>query len=107
MRNSRSLPAFPVAQYKPRQTPMISFCISHQFRDPGARQLHHLRHLRIVERRVLRRGLHFDELARAGHHHVHVDVGLRILFVAEVEHRHAADEAHAGGRDVFAQRVVS
>ena len=62
------------------------------------------RELLVVERSLLRRRLQFDITSRAGHHHVHIHVGLRIFLVAEIEHRHAADDAHAGGRDEIANR---
>ena len=62
------------------------------------------RHLRVVERRVFGGGLHFDELAGAGHHHVHIDVGLRVLFVAEVQHAARRDDPDAGGGHVIADR---
>ena len=34
--------------------------------------------------------LHLDEAAAVVHDHVHVGLGLRVLGVVEVEHRHAA-----------------
>ena len=53
---------------------------------------------------LLRRGLRFHQSAAGGHHYVHVDFGLGILFVAEVEERSAADEAHGGGGHQLPER---
>ena len=58
-----------------------------QLTDTGLGQ----RQQRIVgsagEWRAFGGALHFDEPAVAGHHHVHVHVGLRVFFVGEVEQR--------------------
>ena len=73
-----------------------------QMRDAAARQREQPRHLRIVEGAVFGGSLHFDKPAGRGHHHVHIDVGLGIFFVAEVQHRLSAHQPHAGGGHVFA-----
>ena len=48
--------------------------------------------------------LHLDEPAVAGLDDVHVDFGLGVLLVGEIEHRRAADDADAGGGDVVVDR---
>ena len=50
-------------------------------------------HLGAREGRAFGRALHFDEVAGAGHHHVHVGVAGRVFGVFEVEQRRAADDA--------------
>src|SRR5579871_3572126 len=46
-----------------------------------------------VERNALGSRLHLDEAAVARHHHVHVDVGGRVLRVVEVEQGNTLDDA--------------
>ena len=58
----------------------------------------------LVERLALGGALHLDEAAVAGHDDVHVDVGLRVLLVGEIEQRHAVDDADADGGDVVVDR---
>ena len=48
--------------------------------------------------------LHLDVAALGGHHHVHVDLGLGVLGVGQVEHRHAVDDADADRRAVGDER---
>src|SRR6266542_700900 len=72
--------------------------------DAGFRQREHLGEPIAAEGRLLRRSLHLDEGAGAGHDHVHVDLGRRVLDVVEVEHRRAADDAHADGRHAVTHR---
>ena len=62
------------------------------------------RHLGVVEGVVFGGRLHLDEAAGARHHDVHIDVRLRVLFVAEIEHGDAADQPDTGGRHVIADR---
>src|ERR1700728_2443748 len=45
----------------------------------------HLRQLRLVEDLVFGGRLHFHELMSGGHDEVHIYVGARVLFVAEIE----------------------
>src|SRR4051794_24695423 len=56
------------------------------------------------ERRPLRRRLHLDEAAVAGHHHVGIDFGVGVLAVVEVAEGAAVDEADADGGDGAGQR---
>src|SRR3954453_23886595 len=58
-----------------------------------------------VEGDLLRRRLHLDEPAAAGHHDVHVPLRLRILRVVEVEQGLAADDADRDRRDGARQRL--
>src|SRR5690349_1870197 len=51
---------------------------------PGQRQ--QLVEARLGKGRLLGGALHLDEGPRAGHHHVHVDLGGGVLHVVEVEH---------------------
>ena len=64
----------------------------------------------LVERRARERialggRLHLDQPAVAGHHDVHVGVGVRVLGVVEVEQRHAVDDADRHGRDGVGERL--
>src|SRR5262249_43570459 len=70
--------------------------------DTGAGQREQRIETRAVERRLLRRPLHFDELSGTGHHHVHVHGGAGVLDVIEVEHRDTADDADAHGGHAIA-----
>src|SRR6266550_1701749 len=63
--------------------------------DPGNRELEQLVQLGAIERTVLTRPLHFHELSRAAHHHIHVYFGPHILLVVEVEPHFSVDDAHA------------
>src|SRR3954468_13169326 len=56
------------------------------------------------ERGPLRRRLHLDQAAVAGHHHVGVDFGIGVLAVIEVAEGAAVDEADADGGDGAGQR---
>src|SRR5215467_3321671 len=59
---------------------------------------------RAAEGHLLGRPLHLDELARAGHHDVHIHLGARVLDVVQVEHRLALDDADADRGDAVADR---
>ena len=52
------------------------------------------------ERFALGRPLHLDELALPRHDDVHVDLGLAVLLVGEVEAELLVDQADADRRDV-------
>jgi hypothetical protein len=56
------------------------------------------------ERRPLGGRLHLDQAALAGHHHVGVDLGPRVLAVVEVAERPAVDHADADRGDRPGQR---
>ena len=49
--------------------------------------------------------LHLDEAALAGHHHVHVDLGARVLRVVEVEARQRVDDPHRDRGALVGERV--
>ena len=70
-----------------------------QVLDPGCGEVEQLVEPRAVERHLLGGRLHLDEAPVAGHHDVHVDVGVRVLGVVEVEQRHAVDDADRDGGD--------
>ena len=53
------------------------------------------------------RALHFDEAAAVVHDDVHVRLGLRVLGVVEIEHRHAVADAHRDRGDLAMQREVA
>src|ERR1035437_4501129 len=55
----------------------------------------HLRELRLVEDLVFGGRLHFHELMSGGHNEVHIYVGARVLFVAEVEQYFSIHNSHA------------
>ncbi len=61
--------------------------------DAGEREVEHRVELGAVERRVLGGALDLDQLAGRVADDVHVDVGLAILDVGQVEHDLAADDA--------------
>ena len=58
------------------------------------------------ERHALGGPLDLDEVAGPGHHDVEVDLGARVLVVAEVEPRLAVDDPDRDGRDAVAEDVV-
>jgi hypothetical protein len=79
-------------------TRVLAFCAATRSRMPrSARQ--QAVHLGARERCALGGALHFDEAARAGHHHVHVGVAGRVLDVFEVEQRHALHDPDRHRRD--------
>ena len=62
----------------------------------------HLRQLRLVEDLVFGSRLHFHELMSGGHDEVHIYVGARILFVAEVKQYFSIHNSHAhSGHKIF------
>src|SRR6266849_8618171 len=66
----------------------------HQQRvEPGAAEGH-----------LLGGALDLDELAGAGHDHVHVDLGARVLDVVQVEHGLTVDDADADRANAVADR---
>jgi hypothetical protein len=71
---------------------------------PLDRQVEHRVHLVEGERVLLGGPLDLDEAPGVGAHDVHVDVGLRVLDVVEVEAGQAADDADRGRGDETAQR---
>src|SRR3954464_11871654 len=75
-----------------------------QAADPELGQAQQLIQRGARERRPLRRRLHLDEAAVAGHHHVGVDFGVGVLTVVEVAEGAAVDEADADGGDRAGQR---
>ena len=72
---------------------------------PAAGEVEQLVEPRAVERHPLGRRLHLDEAPVAGHDDVHVDVGVRVLGVVEVEQRLAVDDADRDGGDRAGQRL--
>src|SRR5579872_3585631 len=71
-----------------------AFCEREQLVEPLSR-----------ERILLGRRLDFDEPPVAGHDDVHVGVGVRVLRVVEVEHRHAVDDADGDRGDGVGERA--
>src|SRR5829696_2045822 len=61
--------------------------------DPDCGEVEQLVQHVAAERLPLGRRLHLDELARAGHHDVHVHLGRGVLDVLEVEKRLARDDS--------------
>src|SRR5437868_9049329 len=66
-----------------------------QLSDPKIGEVEQLEQGVAAERDGLRRALYFDEPAVAGFDDVHVDVGLAVVLVGEVEQRLAADDTDA------------
>src|SRR5699024_6921649 len=52
-----------------------------------------------VEKCAFSRALDLDELSRAGHDHIHIGLGPRILDIGQVEQRLTVDDADADGGD--------
>ena len=84
-----------------------------QLRDAVRGEIQQRIELVAAEGVTFGRALHLDEAAAVVHHDVHVGLGLRILGVVEIEHRHAADRCRrkprrpgraAGCRDERAAR---
>src|SRR3954454_22153174 len=75
-----------------------------QAADPELGQAQQLIERSARERRPLRRRLHLDQAAVAGHHHVGVDFGVGVLAVVEVAEGAAVDEADADRSDRAVQR---
>jgi len=67
--------------------------------DAGFGVVHHFDEARAGKGVALGGGLDFDEVAVFGHDEVHVDFGLGVFFVGEVEEDCAFDDADAGGGD--------
>src|SRR3954452_15770984 len=75
-----------------------------QAADPELGQPQQLVERGAGERRPLRRRLHLDQAAVAGHHHVGVDFGVGVLAVVEVTEGAAVDHPDADGGDGAGQR---
>ena len=73
-------------------------------RDPALGEAEQLVERGAGERRALGRRLHLDQAAVAGHHHVGVDLGGRVLGVVEVAERPPVDHADADRGDRAVQR---
>src|SRR5439155_14760459 len=73
-------------------------------RRPGGPE--QLVELRTRERVALRRRLHLNEPAVAGHDHVQVDVGRRVLGVVQVEQELATHDPDRDGRDRVSERLA-
>lgn len=71
--------------------------------DAGFGEIHHFEETRAREGVALGGGLDFDAVAVFGHDQVHVDFGLGVFFVGEVEEDRVFDDAHAGGGDELAE----
>src|SRR5438132_542425 len=74
--------------------------------DPDGRELEQLVEQRARERIALRRRLHLDEPAVAGHHDVHVDLRRRVLRVVDVEQRRSVDDCHRHRGDRAGQSLA-
>ncbi len=55
---------------------------------------------------MLAGALHFDEVLRILHHHVHVDVGGGVFHVAEVAERVSIDDTYGDGGDAVLQDLL-
>lgn len=70
--------------------------------DAAFSDVHHFKETLSGEGLAFGGGLDFDEAAVLGHDEVHVDIGLRVFFVGEVEEGGALNDADAGGGDELA-----
>src|SRR5581483_1554040 len=97
--NSRSFPGLEVAQETVTGLGMSLKLFLHRYQlaDALPRQHQQRGHLFIVEGRFFGSGLDFDEPPRPGHHHVHIDLGLRVFLITEIQHRRPPDDSHTGG----------
>jgi len=75
-----------------------------QARDAVPGQPEHRVHLFFAERRRLARSLQLDESPLVRRDDVHVDAGLRVFLVVQIEARNAADDAHRHRGDERADR---
>src|SRR4029450_10689591 len=57
----------------------------------------------VAKGRLFARPLNLDELAAAGHYHVHIDVGGHVLRIIEVQHRFATNDSHADCGDAITE----
>src|SRR5437763_7452461 len=76
-----------------------------QVLDPRRSEIEQLVQPLALERNFLRRRLHFDEPPVTRHDDVHVDVGVRVLRVVEVEQSDAVDDPDRDGRDRAGERL--
>ncbi len=76
-----------------------------QSRDASRREVQQLIEFVAPERVSLGGALHLDESAAAVHHHIHVGFRVRILGIVQIEHRHAAVDAHRDGGHLAVQRI--
>ena len=83
----------------------VSFCSPTSSRDALSREHHQLVELLLAEGLGLRRPLHLDDAAGAGHHEIRVRVGFGILGIVEIEHGLSAIEPARHGGDVVAQHA--
>ena len=75
-----------------------------EFADARFGVVHHFQHLCARKGLAFGSGLDFDKAAIFGHDDVHVDFGLRVFFVSQIEEDFIVDDADAGGGDKLAQR---
>ena len=78
-----------------------------QFGNAVTGQLQQSGQVVVAEGGFFAGALHFDESAAAGHHDVHVDLGVDVFDVIEIEHRPAVDDAHADRRHAVAQAAYA
>src|ERR1044072_5556777 len=99
--NSRISASLPLLCVAMTRLPVMARCISHhgellqtdQLADAFARQRDQRRQLLLAECDLLGGGLHFHDIAGAGHDEIGVGVGLGIFRVVEIEHRDAVMHA--------------
>src|SRR5690349_21340706 len=77
---------------------------SDQCFNSSAGELHHFLELGIIKRVLFRRGLNFHDFSSAGHYEVHIDFGLRVFFISQIEQDFAFDNAYADRGNVVANR---
>ena len=72
--------------------------------DSGQRQVEELVHLLARERPLLAGALDLDQVSVGGAHHVHVDLGVGVFDVLEIEQRRTVDDAHRDRRHLAVHR---
>jgi hypothetical protein len=75
--------------------------------DAYRREIQELVEFVSIEGGLLGRALHLDEVARAGHDDIHIGVGADVLFVGQVEHGYATNDADGYRRDEVTERVFA
>src|SRR5262245_5513297 len=72
--------------------------------DAGFGELEERREVVIAKRRFFTRALDLDEPATASHDDVHIDVGIDVLGIFEIEYRFAINNADTDCGDAISER---
>src|SRR5882724_2552021 len=78
-----------------------------QLTNPLLSNFRHALHLFTGEGSALRRSLHFDKFAGAGHDKVHIDIGPAVFLVRQIQKNFAVDDAHTHSCNRIFDRIRS